>query len=220
MLDREFLREKYGEEMVLVAKRGDYQPMTSGFIPVAGNSTNFLRHMLPDNAFYMLRHDAEQNPAVRQIIPYAYITRTVDDETMFFATTRLPSDDSEERLHDKISLGIGGHINPEDDSEDIFNTIHLGLVRDLFEEVDMLGVREEGIVLNFMGVINDCSTNVSKDHIGYVFNIHFDYAVSVGIKENHKMVGRFIDESEVEKHYYDLESWSQILAGYLFKGGK
>src|ERR1051325_7734179 len=81
----------------------------------------------------------------RQIIPYVVIRH--GDET--FALTRTTKQ-TEAQLHHKVSLGIGGHINPGHDLVD-------GLQKELDEEVRIDGDYE----LQFVAVLNDESTEVS-----------------------------------------------------------
>ena len=215
MLDRTELREKYGDEMVLVAKRGDYPPMVKGYVPINHESKiDFLHHLLPDKAFYMLRCDAEHNPTVRQIIPYIYL---VNNKGEYFVTKRLPSTDSEERLHNSWSLGIGGHVDMSDDSEDgIYKTLINGAIREIGEEVTII-TGDEKLLLSFDGVINDCESEVSKDHIGYVFQMTFEEDTVVDVNETHKCEGEFMTPDKICENYYEFESWSKLLAGHLFK---
>ena len=59
---------------------------------------------------FLPRDQAEGNPHYRQLIPYVVV---LDALGQVFACTRLAIQ-SEARLHSKLSIGIGGHINPLD----------------------------------------------------------------------------------------------------------
>ncbi|MEG1686418.1 MAG: hypothetical protein RR276_00900, partial [Angelakisella sp.] len=57
---------------------------------------------------FIPRPEAENDPTRKQIIPYVVLCRGSE----VFATRRL-NKGGEARLHGLLSLGIGGHINPE-----------------------------------------------------------------------------------------------------------
>src|SRR5215210_5695763 len=59
--------------------------------------------------FFVLRADAEVSPQFRQVIPYVVVTHGNN----IFTLRRTPKQ-SEARLHHKVSIGVGGHINPGD----------------------------------------------------------------------------------------------------------
>ena len=72
--------------------------------------------------------DAENNKEVQQIIPYILIKNQFGE---FYVAKRL-SNSTEDRLHNQISLGFGGHINKEDGyKEPLFKCAF----RELFEEL-------------------------------------------------------------------------------------
>ena len=68
---------------------------------------------------------------------------------------------NEARLHDKLSLGIGGHINP---GLDLLG----GLQQELNEEVQI----DDPYTLDFAGILNDESTEVGRVHLGAVYLLH------------------------------------------------
>ena len=73
--------------------------------------------------FFVARADAEVQPKWRQIIPYVVVMHGDD----VFTLRRLRKQ-TEARLHDKVSIGIGGHINPGHD-------VLAGLHKELDEEI-------------------------------------------------------------------------------------
>ena len=81
-----------------------------------------------DEGFFIERRYAETHPEFKQPIPYVAICQ----EDKVLCLTRL-STQGEKRLHGKKSIGVGGHINPCDQSDgDIFaNACH----RELHEEL-------------------------------------------------------------------------------------
>ena len=71
-----------------------------------------LVRLIMENHCFLPRPQAEEDPGHRQIIPYVALLR--GDEV--FSTRRLRGG-TESRLHGLISLGVGGHINPDCDGD-------------------------------------------------------------------------------------------------------
>ena len=68
----------------------------------------------PDNISYRPRSEMEQDPSFKQLIPYVIFRYKTDDgETELFQYTR-GGGQGERRLHQKRSIGIGGHISSVD----------------------------------------------------------------------------------------------------------
>src|SRR5687767_10352685 len=103
---------------------------------------------------FLDRAKAEVSPEFKQIIPYVVIRH--DDE--FFLLKRT-SKQAEARLHHKMSLGIGGHINPDTP------TLLGGLKKELEEEVNVASP----YALQFIGMLNDDTTDVGRVHLGAVY---------------------------------------------------
>ena len=85
---------------------------------------------LPKKAQFMLREIAEKDPNFRQIIPYVL----VHYGDKYLAATRHQTQ-GEVRLHGKMSIGIGGHINPVDG--ELADLLDAGLRRELSEELNI-----------------------------------------------------------------------------------
>ena len=58
---------------------------------------------------YRRRGDAEDDPSWKQVIPYLALRD--GDDIFLMRRSRAGSD---VRLHDRYTIGIGGHVNPED----------------------------------------------------------------------------------------------------------
>src|SRR5262249_49916426 len=110
---------------------------------------------------------------------------------------------SEQRLHNKLSVGIGGHINPEPAPGD---PIQNGLARELHEELHI----PHGYESQMIGLINDDTTEVGSVHLGVLFEINSPTS-SVSVRETRKMHGTWAPLSRVEESYEWLETWSQIV---------
>lgn len=115
---------------------------------------------------FMDRPQAETDRSFKQIIPYIVIQTADTGQTAIYSRQG-----SEARLHDLWSLGIGGHINPSDNScrvasfQDILET---GMVRELGEELEKKPERD---IPRFAGIINEDITEVGSVHLGAVFRI-------------------------------------------------
>ena len=150
--------------------------------------------LIASKHFYIPRVEAEVSPQYRQIIPYVVITHGGDVFTL-----RRTRKQNEARLHDKISIGIGGHINPGHD-------LLAGLRKELDEEVSV----ESPYALDFSGILNDESTEVSRVHLGAVFVLRAPNA-NVTVRETEKMSGSWVSRSGLASLRDAMESWSQIV---------
>ena len=109
---------------------------------------------------------AEEDRQKKQIIPYILLQNADGSRTAAYNRQG-----SEKRLHDLWSIGIGGHINPEDSTttSDSFETIlKTGMQRELDEE---LARRVDGEDIEFIGMISEDITPVGSVHMGAVFLI-------------------------------------------------
>ncbi len=141
----------------------------------------------------------EADPGFKQIIPYLVLRR--DEHYFLMRRTRAGGD---ARLHDRWSIGVGGHLNPGDENLDG------GLRREWSEELVADFVPEFG----FVGLLNDDTTAVGQVHLGAVFVADaMDRAVA--IRETDKLSGRFATPVEVAAVAPDLESWSRLVFEFL-----
>ncbi len=126
----------------------------------------FIRVCTQAGYSFINRPEAENDNTLKQIIPYI-VLQTQDGSL----TAVYNRQGSEQRLHDLWSLGIGGHINPEDQPsadtpfEDILLT---GMNRELTEELSQRPAEDS---LEFVGLINEEITDVGSVHMGAVFRI-------------------------------------------------
>ena len=161
------------------------------------------------NQAFMSRDNAEYNFEHKQVIPYVIIR----NGNNYLLLKRLAGQ-TEKRLHNKYSLGIGGHINP-DYSITGDNIVIKGLYRELNEEV----LVDDPADLNFIGIINDESNSVSKVHLGLLYELE---AKSPGCRvlETGKMTAQWVAEDDLREFYDGLETWSQIVYDQYIKDNK
>jgi predicted NUDIX family phosphoesterase len=143
---------------------------------------------------YEPRDAMECDPAFKQVIPYLVLR---DGERYFLMRrTRAGRD---ERLHDRYSIGVGGHLNPGDGGLDG------GLRREWAEELEADFVP----TFRLVGLLNDDTTDVGSVHLGVVY-VADAAGRPVAIRETDKLTGRFVDPAAVAEVEAELESWSQL----------
>ena len=184
-------------EKVLVVPTEIIEPFLGKAAFIYENIDNIIE-LIELNHKYIDRSYAEYAKEYKQIIPYAILSKG----EKIFLTQRLKGQ-TEIRLHGLCSFGLGGHINPSEESSE--NVIIEGLKRELREEVGLIHVPD----VNCVGIINDNSTEVSNYHIGLVYYIYTSEEISV--KESSKMIGKWVQDQEIWEKYEMLESWSQIV---------
>ena len=159
-----------------------------------------------ENHTFMPRNVAEYDYNFKQVIPY--VIMRYDTSYMLLKRT---SKQTESRLHDKYSLGIGGHINPILTTSSAGDIILHGLFKELNEEV----LIEKPGNLEFLGVINDESSSVSRVHLGLVYTFEL-LSSEYKILESEKMSGQWASADELAAHYDMMETWSQIVYDNFF----
>lgn len=180
-------------EQVMVVERDSL-----GALPEAGLASDRgdeILEVIAGAHFFIDRPVAETSPQYKQIIPYVLIRH----EHEYFLLQRKPKQ-VEARLHHKLSLGIGGHINP--DTPDLFD----GMRKELEEEVNVGGDYD----LTFLGILNDDTTEVGRVHLGIVYLLEA-HARDVTVRETEKMSGRWVPRDELAQHREAMETWSQIV---------
>ncbi len=163
------------------------------------------------HGFFVERDHAERTPSLKQIIPYTVVRRAEDVLLM-----RRLSTGGEGRLHGKRSIGVGGHINPEDVGPNAGspgdsvprNPIEAGTWREISEEIVLEGRTE----LTSLGLINDDSNPVGAVHLGLAQILTVDGTVS--IREEDVLEGDLTPPTKIAAllaEGADFETWSSIL---------
>jgi predicted NUDIX family phosphoesterase len=125
-----------------------------------------------------------------------------DGERLFLMQRTQAGGDA--RLHDRYSLGIGGHLNPEDGG------VLEGLRREFHEEMVADWDPEPSLV----GLLNDDTVLVGQVHVGVVFEADAS-GRALGIRETDKLSGRFVEPADAGEVYEHMETWSQFLYDYV-----
>jgi predicted NUDIX family phosphoesterase len=161
-----------------------------------------LMGTIADQSVFLDRKQAEEDPSHKQIIPYILVTN--DGRFLLYKRTKKQG---ESRLHNKLSLGFGGHINDIDGNQETdTNLILAAMIRELNEEVFIPSVRQVSIV----GFINDDSNLVGKVHLGVAFVVEAANDRFV-VNEPEMIEAKWCDAKAIEEIFPNLETWSQLL---------
>jgi predicted NUDIX family phosphoesterase len=192
---------------------------------IKGNSEVLKR--IVQNGMFLRRSELEEDPSFKQIIPYAIISNKEPEprawrdklrgvrQSQSFYLFKRKSNQTEKRLHNKFSLGVGGHMNPDDSMEPKEQYLIDELKRELYEEVKLLnGCLIEDI--EFIGFINDDTISVGRVHIGLLYNIHVSNK-DVYINETDKMTADWIDKPNLAEFYEGMETWTKITFDFYIK---
>lgn len=197
---------RYNGEQVLVVPREVFETV-GAFNGVRLNPQDYLNAFLqPGVARFMDRELAEQSPRFKQIIAYAIFCHR--GRVLAYSRT---AKGNETRLHDKWSLGIGGHINPVDGLADNLSTYLSGVEREIREEITFSGSAQQQLY----AVINDDTNEVGSVHLGIVHRFDLE---SEHVSANEKALDNlgFRDLEELAGPLYEkLETWSAICVDAL-----
>ena len=167
----------------------------------------YLQLLHPSMLFYLSREQAEQDPNFLQVIPYCVLK---DGDNIFrYQRTKKGG---EARLHDKWSIGVGGHINPVDVVVGVLqDTYQTALERELAEEVSLQGTYRNTII----GCLYDPSNDVGRVHFGIVHLLELDPGYSLGFNDPALAGGDFMPVAYVKNHLDQFENWSRLVLEQL-----
>jgi predicted NUDIX family phosphoesterase len=180
-------------ERVLVVPRAAIVP-TGGWLGVRPDGLAEALAIIAREGRFVPRDVAEEDPGHKQVIPYLVLR----DGPRWFLMRRTRAG-GDARLHDRWSIGVGGHLNPGDG--DVLG----GLRREWAEEL----VADFEPDFTPIGLLNDDTTAVGAVHVGIVYQA--DAAGrSVAIREIDKLTGGFASTGEVAEVRDAMETWSRL----------
>ncbi len=144
---------------------------------------------------YEAREAMEIDHSHKQIIPYLVLR----DGGRYFLMRRTRAG-VDTRLHDRWSIGVGGHLNPGDAG------VAGGLRREWNEEV----VADFEPAFEPVALLNDDTTEVGAVHLGIVF-VADAAGRPVAVREVDKLAGAFATVDEVAGVVDRMETWSQLV---------
>ena len=155
------------------------------------------------SASFRPRAEAEDDPAWKQLIPYLVLR---DGERIFLMRRTRAGGDA--RLHDRFTIGVGGHVNPGDDS------LEGALRREWREELDAPFEPDFRLV----GLLNDDGDPVGAVHLGVVY-VADARGRPAAIRETEKLSGGFAWPAAVRAVRDRMETWSSLLVDDLLPAG-
>jgi predicted NUDIX family phosphoesterase len=182
------------DEQVLVVPRAALV-VGEGWLGVRRGTLDDALAIVGREGFFMRRAEAEVDPGHKQVIPYLVLR---DGERWFLMRRTKAGGDP--RLHDRWSIGVGGHLNPGD------RDVAGGLAREWAEEL----VADFEPAYAPVGLLNDDTTPVGSVHVGFVY-VADAGGRPVAIRETDKLEGAFATPDEVAAVRDDLETWSRLV---------
>ena len=194
------------DELVLVVPTTDlYDALSDGaaWLGIRPAGEDRLAELIRSRGQFRPRSEMEPDETWKQVIPYPVLR----DGSRWFLMRRTRAG-GDARLHDRYSIGVGGHVNPEDGGLD--GDLSTALRREWLEELDVEFVPH----FRFLGLLNDDTTSVGRVHVGLVYEA--DAAGRpVTIRETEKLSGGFVGSADVEAVVDDLETWSRLAFEHL-----
>ncbi len=191
------------DEMILVVRRTLFDEL-GAFQGLNFDIGRYLPSLLArENNFFTPRPPAETDPSLKQIIPYVLLVH--EGRVLHYVRGKKAG---EQRLVAKGSIGIGGHMNPQD--EDFFRPLD----RDAYDAAVQREVGEElkvgsGYTNHAVALLNDDSNEVGRVHLGVV---HVFELETPDVQKGEAMITelQFLDRAQLAARRDSLESWSQI----------
>jgi predicted NUDIX family phosphoesterase len=190
-------------ERVLVVRRSLFDDLGS-FHGLNSDVRRYLPVFLePGNHFFVSRAEAEEDPSLKQLIPYVVVT--FRGSLLHY---RRGTGSGEARLLKKGSIGIGGHINDGDGLGDAFDgaAYQRALMRELTEELVISG----SFIERPLALLNDDTNPVGAVHLGIVHQCQLS---SPEVSANEEAIAElgFLTLEELVARADQLETWSQLV---------
>lgn len=190
------------DENILVIKRSLFDEL-GRFHGLNFEPAKYLKAILArGNNFFLPRAQAENDPAHKQIIPYVVLA--CDDKVLHYVRGKKAG---EQRLVAKGSIGIGGHMNENDESLFALDeaAYRAGVEREVTEELKIDSRFDDRIV----ALLNDDTTEVGRVHLGIV---HVFRLAEPKVKKREAMITNlaFLGKDELLARRESLETWSQL----------
>jgi len=186
-----------GEQVLVIPRQsimGD-----PGWLGITTDGLSGFEALVRAHGEFRPRAEMEVDRTSKQVIPYLVLR----DGPRYFLMRRSQAG-TDARLHDRWSIGVGGHLNPGD------GDLAGGLRREWREEVAAAFEPE----FTLIGLLNDDTTEVGSVHIGAVY-VADAAGRPVAIGETDKLTGSFADQEAVAAVVERMESWSALVFAHL-----
>jgi len=146
------------QESVLVIPSYEVDNLTDNKTGVIVVELEQIKRVIEKKGRFIKRDLVEYDENFRQVIPY--VVMQSGDEILLLRRTE---NQGEKRLHNKYSIGVGGHVRLEDGLHP-WQAFLNGMKREIDEEV-----KAQIVSLNYIGLINDLASSVSRVHVGLLY---------------------------------------------------
>jgi predicted NUDIX family phosphoesterase len=183
--------------------------------------SNHLQAILNSHPIFLERDIAEISPMWKQLIPYIVVRSTYNDGTSKYLAYRRGKSGGESRLHERYSIGFGGHVNEGDadwilDSKtervspvmNVAGTLINNIRRELREEIQL----PLSINANVEAIIYDASDAVGEVHVGLVLIFDTNSYTATALEE---CVEKPTFYSFEELQLLNLENWSRLVLEHV-----
>jgi predicted NUDIX family phosphoesterase len=170
-----------------------------GWLGVTSDHLEGFEDLVAREGHFRARPAMEIDRTWKQVIPYLVLR----DGARYFLMRRTKAG-ADARLHDRYSIGVGGHLNPGD------GDLAGGLRREWHEELRADFDPE----FELIGLLNDDTTDVGSVHLGAVY-VADSGGRPVAIRETEKLTGRFAPPHEVAEVVDRMETWSALVFDHL-----
>jgi len=195
----------------LTARHVDTVKLTDGFNVLEPNT---LDRLLSVDALWLgPRTWLETDENFRQLVSYV-VFRHAHSVLVYRRTPK----GGETRLHGRLSLGVGGHVNATDlvsqeGTVDLTASLHRACAREIAEEVATGRVER----LITIGIIKESGNAVSRVHLGVVTECWLE-APEVTLIDPGLVDADFVPVSTLPSLSERMETWSSCLLSHLKSG--
>ena len=182
-----------GEQVLVVAR--EQVPAAADWHGVRHDGLTGFLDVIERRGHYAPRDAMEHDPRFKQVIPYLVLR----DAERYFLMRRTRAG-ADARLHERWSIGVGGHLNPGDEG------LLGGLRREWREELEA----DFEPVFEPVAMLNDDTTDVGAVHVGVVF-VADAAGRPVAVREHDKLTGSFATAGDVAAVAEHLETWSRLV---------
>jgi predicted NUDIX family phosphoesterase len=207
------MEDKYRGERVLVFERALFESL-GVFQGTSAHYQRYLERILDkkNNRFH-LRYQAEKDETLKQIIPYVLFVN--GDEVFSYVRGRQAG---ETRLVGNRSVGIGGHINPQD--EMLFSGAAMATDMQTYLEAVKREIEEEVLVEgdyspDIVAILNDDANPVGRVHFGVVHVCRLDHQAVQKREKQITQAGFVSIEALRGPRREELETWSAMALDLL-----
>ena len=162
---------------------------------------------------FMDRSQAEKDPNYKQLIPY--VIMSCNGRYLSYIRGRRAG---EKRLVGNRSIGIGGHINPDDaDNMPLFNAnFYESYLAAVKREVEEEVILQTSYIEKVVALLNDESNEVGRVHLGIVHHWILDEPM---VSRREQMITQltFMTIEELENVRDTMETWSSLCLNGLAK---